>query len=201
MNAKNELIIFVKNPVRGKVKTRLAKTMGEEKALAIYHELLAHTMEITLPLDVEKIVYYSDFIPDADPWRRAGYRQARQEGEDLGQRMHHAFEQEFKKGYGNICIIGSDCLALNSDIIVVAFDKLKEADAVIGPTVDGGYYLLGMCHLYPQLFRGKQWSASSVCADTLSDIKALNILCSVLPVLQDIDEEKDLPAAGFRFTE
>lgn len=190
----NALIIFVKNPIKGRVKSRLAKTIGEEKALKIYKDLIAHTLEITLPLECNKIVYYSDFIPATDQWSQMGYRQELQNGDDLGQRMYHAFEKEFEKRRKNICIIGTDCPELNTNIIVKAFDQLQKAEIVIGPATDGGYYLLGMQHLQKKIFEKKQWSSPTVFADTIKDIETFGIKHNLLPMLNDIDEEKDLIA-------
>lgn len=188
----NILIIFVKNSVQGKVKTRLAKSMGNEKALAVYEQLLTHTLNITFHLDYDKVVYYSDFIPESDKWGRRGYRQALQQGNDLGERMSLAFEKEFKNDNKNICLIGSDCFQLNASILTNAFSFLQRSEVVIGPATDGGYYLIGMQHFQKQFFINKHWSTESVFADTMINIKDENLQYELLPVLSDVDEEKDL---------
>lgn len=198
MKPDNALIIFVKNPEKGKVKTRLAKTIGEERALAVYNGLLSHTLDVTVPLPCDKAVYYSDFIPGTDIWSLKGYRREQQTGHDLGQRMCHAFERELKNGYKSICIIGSDCPGLSATIIAGAFDMLRETEIIIGPSSDGGYYLLGMHQLQRQFFLEKPWGTSRVFADTLKDIKALGMKYRLLPVLTDIDEEKDLRITNFK---
>ncbi len=198
MKPDSALIIFVKNPEKGKVKTRLAKTIGEERALAVYNSLLSHTLEVTAPLFCDKAVYYSDFIPGTDLWSRKGYRQEQQAGSDLGQRMCHAFERELKNGYKSICIIGSDCPGLSTAIIAGAFDMLRETEIIIGPSADGGYYLLGMHHLHRPFFLEKPWSTGRVYAETMKDIKASGMKHLLLPVLTDIDEEKDLRITNFK---
>lgn len=192
------LIIFMKNPVLGKVKTRLARTIGEEKALDVYQFLLQHTLRITLPLLYDKIVYYSAFIPHEDDWRASGYRQGLQYGNDLGRRMFHAFQYEFKNKYESVGIIGSDCGELTTEIVVEGFDKLKQSEVVIGPATDGGYYFLGMRQLYKNIFNQKEWGSSTVLADTVTELAKANISCSLLQELHDVDTKEDLRYVHFQ---
>jgi rSAM/selenodomain-associated transferase 1 len=192
MSKERLLIIFVKNPLKGKVKTRLAKTIGEDKALLIYQELLMFTNKITAEVKSDKAVFYSDFIDQQDLWDSSIYKKHKQEGDNLGDRMYRAFEDGFSEGYQNIVIIGSDCLELSSDLIHEAFEKLREHDFVIGPASDGGYYLLGMKDLHRNLFENKAWSTSSVFEDTMKSIDTMNATCYTLPVLSDVDIENDL---------
>ncbi|MDQ3291583.1 MAG: TIGR04282 family arsenosugar biosynthesis glycosyltransferase, partial [Bacteroidota bacterium] len=161
------LLIFVKNEIPGKVKSRLAATIGEEKALQVYQVLLKRTYEITLTLPFTKAVYYSDFVQE-DFWSPPFYENYVQAGQDLGERMQNAFEKAFEAGYEQVCIIGSDCYELTEEIILQAFDKLDRNDVVIGPAQDGGYYLLGMKALHESFFMGKSWSTDSVLPDTLN---------------------------------
>ena len=196
---KNSLIIFIKNPELGKAKTRIAATLGPGKALAIYKQLLTRTREITQDLPISLALYYSDFIPAADEWENHLYRKYRQTGFDLGERMQHAFQEQFNLGYNRVCIIGSDCYELTSEIILLAFKKLEIHDVVIGPAEDGGYYLLGLNEWQTFLFEGKTWSTDSVLQETLGDIKEKGITVSLLPTLTDVDEEKDLTVVGLEF--
>ena len=189
--SKKLLLIFVKNVVLGKVKTRLAATIGPEKALNIYQLLLKRTYEVTVALSVSKAVYYSDYTVE-DIFKPPYYEKHIQRGQDLGARMQHAFEQAFATGFDQVCIIGSDCYELTEDIIGQAFEKLARNDVVIGPAEDGGYYLLGMKKLHPALFTNKNWSTDSVLPDTLNNIKADGQSVALLPQLTDVDEEKDL---------
>ncbi len=186
------LLIFVKNPVLGKVKTRLAQTVGEHKALEIYLQLLKHTAHVTSEAACDKAVFYSDFVEENDIWPNEKYQKRLQQGNDLGQRMHEAFSWALGQNYKQVVIIGSDCPQLSTAIIDEAFTYLQTHDAVIGPAVDGGYYLLGMKHLIPELFRNKSWSSSTVLTHTLADLQRLNLSCKQLPTLHDIDEEKDV---------
>ncbi len=191
------LIIFVRNPVLGKVKTRLAAVIGNEKALQVYKHLLQHTHFITKHLSVTKFVYYADVIDQNDLWN--GFEKRMQKGNELGERMQHAFRELFAKGFSRVCIIGSDCYELTQAIITVAFEKLHEKDIVIGPVADGGYYILGSIKMIPQLFANKQWSSDTVFSDTVKDVKKLNLTLHILPLLNDIDEEKDLQNSGIAF--
>jgi rSAM/selenodomain-associated transferase 1 len=193
MQNKKAIIIFTKNPELGKVKTRLAKTIGADKALEIYKKLLDYTRNIVEPVNVDKFVFYSETIVDFDKWENTIYHKKLQRGTDLGIRMQNAFEELFQLHYESVCIIGSDCYELNSEIIEKAFRQLEQEEVVIGPTFDGGYYLLGMNKLNTELFQNKNWSTESVYDDTIGDIKELSLRYFDLEKLSDIDEEKDVP--------
>lgn len=190
---KSLLIIFYRNPFKGRVKTRLAANVGDEKALDVFRRLAGHTRQITEALASDKIVFYSDSIDLMDMWPNARYLKTLQQGSDLGARMKNAFTSAFESGYESVCIIGTDCYELTTRIILQAFDALTSHDVVIGPAVDGGYYLLGMRKLYPQLFDGKEWSTETVCERTVSDIRSLGLRYFQLQTLRDVDTEGDLP--------
>ncbi|MEO5892325.1 MAG: TIGR04282 family arsenosugar biosynthesis glycosyltransferase [Ferruginibacter sp.] len=189
---KEALIIFAKNPEMGKVKTRLAATIGNEAALAVYHQLLLHTVSATEYLPVDKFVFYSDFIQEEDVWTTEYYLKELQQGIDLGERMKNAFASIFQKGYEKIAIIGTDCPGVNAGIIMNAFAYLQYNDVAIGPAEDGGYYLLAMNKLHPEIFEGIRWSSGEVLKATISKCDALQLKHYLFPVLNDIDEEKDL---------
>lgn len=190
--SKELLLIFVKKPEAGKVKTRLAATVGKQKALEIYQRLLQHTHDITQPLRCNKIVYYAPEIQRGDLWEEATFQKAQQTAGDLGEKMLQAFKAGFANNHQRVCIIGSDCYQLTTAIIERAFDLLNHHDVVLGPSKDGGYYLLGMAQLHEMLFHEKQWSTSSVCNSTISDIKKANLSYALLPELIDVDQEEDL---------
>lgn len=191
------LIIFYRNPELGKVKSRLAATMGESKALAIYLLLSAHVREVTASIGADKVVYYSNYIDSEDGWPNDVYLKRLQSGDGLGNRMKAAFEESFDGGYQEVIIIGTDCLELTSEILNAAFNELKTHDVVIGPAKDGGYYLLGMKRFHPTFFENKIWSTDSVFTDTMHDIKRLKLTYHELPVISDVDEETDLPPGFF----
>jgi rSAM/selenodomain-associated transferase 1 len=194
---KNALIIFVRNPVLGKVKTRLAATIGNEKTLMLYKHLLQHTYAITENLPATKFVFYADYINEDDLWN--GFEKRLQYGNDLGERMKNAFAELFTTGFKNICIIGSDCYELSSDILADAFEKLNTADVVGGPVTDGGYYILGMKKQVTDFFINKEWSTDTVFSETLRDAAALNLTLHQLPLLNDIDTEADLRNSALAF--
>lgn len=192
---KSLLIIFYRNPKIGKVKTRLAATVGNERALAVFRELCLHTKAITENLPFDKIVFYTDSVDLMDMWPNATYLKALQHGEELGEKMSSAFLGGFESGYNAICVIGTDCYELTEKIILHAFDALRSADVVIGPARDGGYYLLGMTRPLPELFQNKQWSTETVLRDTIHDFESLQLRYVKLQELNDVDTEDDLPDA------
>ncbi len=186
------LLIFVKHPIPGQVKTRLAASLGHEKALSIYQRLLAHTRDLSSQLSADKVVFYGNEVPEQDLWQEAGYPRFLQSGEDLGARMKHAFQWGLGQGYERILIIGSDCAELEAVHLQEAFLQLKEYDAILGPAKDGGYYCLGMKQLIPTLFEKKDWSTASVFTASIQDLLRENRAFYLLPTLSDIDHEADL---------
>lgn len=189
---KEALIIFVRKPELGKVKTRLAATIGAEAALLIYQKLLEHTHKVSAPLACDKYVFYVDEIEEQDLWRM-GYHKHLQANTDLGGRMQAAFAFLFEKGYARICIIGSDCFELTAEIINDAFLLLQGNDVVIGPAKDGGYYLLGMKDGLKQVFEGVEWSTENVCKQTKAQIEQNGYSFTQLPLLTDVDTVDDVP--------
>ncbi len=178
MKQQDVIIIFVKNLVRGKVKTRLAATMGADYALKIYKDLIAHTTSVVQKLKANKIVYYSDKIEKEDRFNEQ-FSKAKQQGGDLGERMKNAFREVFQQDYTKAIIIGSDCPSLNEDILSDAFESLDNNDIVIGPAYDGGYYLLGMKTLYSSLFQNIEWSTPNVFTTTIATCKNLNLCITI----------------------
>lgn len=188
--SKDLLIIFTRNPELGRCKTRLAAAVGNETALNIYQFLLKHTKNITKGLDVGKWVFYSDDIWENDIWERSIYEKKVQSGKDLGERMANAFIDGFNAGYEKIIIIGSDMYDLNENDLLEAFKILDQHDYVIGPAIDGGYYLLGMKYLNPVLFENKSWGTDTVLKATLEDLKGKNY--GLLSPKNDIDNFEDI---------
>ena len=188
--SKNLLLIFTRNPELGKVKTRLAKTIGDEAALDVYKYLLNHTKQVTQNLSCSKAVYYSVKVRENDIWNATLYQKHLQNGNDLGIRMHNAFQQAFSTGYEKVVIIGSDLPDLTSEHINEAFEKLNSNDVVMGPAEDGGYYLLGMKKLYASVFQHKDWGTSTVRKDTLNDLQNESVF--LLETLNDVDVFDDI---------
>ena len=186
----NLIIVFVRTPELGKVKTRLAKAIGDQAALTIYKLLLKHTATVLHELSFDKVVYYSEKIENNDFWEASLFEKKLQKGADLGERMQQAFETAFDRGYKKVLIIGSDLFELTSTLIISALEALETYDISIGPSLDGGYYLLGMKELHPAVFKNKKWGANSVLKNTLRDLKQQNV--KLLEALNDIDTFEDL---------
>ncbi len=187
----NILLIFIRNPVLGKVKTRLARTMGDAEALRIYHILLEKTRAAALDVSAERWLWYSDFADLLDDWSNADFYKKIQHSGDLGERMEAAFGDAFDTGANKVVIIGSDCPDLTGGILQQAFDALDDSHFVLGPVPDGGYYLLGMKQLEPSVFHDIEWSTDSVRARTLEKIRLVGLTCALLPELMDVDTEAD----------
>jgi len=183
------LIIFVKNQELGKVKTRLAKSIGKNKALEIYSFLLKKTKEITSEITCDKCIYYSNRIEENDIWDK-DYTKYVQHGNDLGYRMKNAFKDAFFKGYKKVVLIGSDLYDLTPIHLDDAFKSLDSKPVVLGPAQDGGYYLIGLTKVYPKIFKNKAWGTSSVRKDTLSDLEKVNV--HLLEMLNDVDVIEDI---------
>ncbi len=188
--SKKALIIFTRNPELGKVKTRLAKTIGDASALNIYNFLLKHTVKITKELAVDKFVFYSEAIHRDDIWDTAIFRKKLQAGNDLGKKMENAFSDIFAMGYEQAIIIGSDMYDLDKTDLETAFNTLQTKQTVIGPATDGGYYLLGMKELNAKIFKNKDWGNSTVLKDTLADLE--NEKYILLDERNDVDYYEDI---------
>ena len=190
VQSRNLLLIFTRNPELGKAKTRLAKTVGDETALEIYKFLLQKTRDISSKVNVDKAVYYSVKIRKNDIWDESIFQKHQQVGEDLGIRMLNAFKNGFDAGYQKVMIIGSDLYDLSSENIQKALLELDSNDVVIGPALDGGYYLLGMNSLQENIFKNKNWGTETVRKDTLEDL--IDKKVKLLEFKNDIDVYEDI---------
>jgi hypothetical protein len=187
---KNLVIVFVKNILLGKVKTRLAKTIGDQAAFEVYKHLVAITEAETQKIDNCDIhIYFSDAIIETK-W--LGKEKFVQSGANLGERMKNAFQHGFKLGYQSIIGVGSDLPDLNSSIIKKGFEALKSSEFVFGPAKDGGYYIIGMNNLHHFIFENKPWSQSNLLEETISEIKSNNLEALLLEELNDVDTIEDL---------
>jgi uncharacterized protein len=186
----NLILIFTRNPELGKVKTRLAASIGNENALEVYKFLLNHTQKTIREIDASKRVLYAEDINTNDIWDNEIYAKGIQFGQDLGTRMRNAFAEGFEEDYKKIVIIGTDLYDLEASDIERAFEKLDHHDVVIGPAEDGGYYLLGLKSIPNGIFINKKWSTNTVLSDTLTDIKNLNY--HLLKTKNDIDTIEDI---------
>jgi len=186
---KELLIIFVKNIMLGKVKTRLAKTVGDEHAFTIYKALVKVTEDATSSLSQDIRIYFSDAIVE-EKWPN-NFKTV-QKGSDLGERMSNAFQDGFNDGYTEIVLIGSDLPNITKTVINKGFMLLKQSSVVFGPAEDGGYYLVGMSKLQNCIFEDKAWSTSNLLDETLLELKQKKIKVSLIETLNDIDTFEDL---------
>lgn len=192
---KKAIIVFQKNKIPGKVKTRLAKSIGDVAALEWYGQMIDYTYSVINALNETVFIYYSDFMEYEAPKE---FQLRTQKGNDLGEKMLHAFEEVKREGFDKIVIIGTDCLEITSDIISHAFLALETNDFVIGPAKDGGYYLLGMNEIQNNIFENKSWSTNTVLESTKNDLIKLNKKVHFLETLNDIDDLEDLQEYQFK---
>ena len=191
---KDLLIVFVKNMVLGKVKTRLANTIGNQAAFEVYKELVAVTEKATQTLKADVHIYFSDVVIDGK-WLNA--HKTTQKGKDLGERMKNAFKEGFENGYERIVLIGSDLPDINATLIAEGFKALNQTDCVFGPAKDGGYYLIGLNKMHDFIFENKPWSQPNLLEETLSELNSKHVKYNTLMTLNDIDTLEDLLASNF----
>ena len=184
------VLVFCKNQIIGKVKTRLALNIGQKKALLIYSELVNKTATVVNSLSSEVHIYYSDYIEENDNFDSSKIKKFIQKGNDLGDRMINALNISFKN-FSPIVIIGSDLWELEISDIKDAFGILKKKNIVIGPSTDGGYYLIGMNYLDTKIFENKNWGQQSVLNETIRDIDDITNI-HLLDEKTDIDTYDDL---------
>ncbi|MBI5246232.1 MAG: TIGR04282 family arsenosugar biosynthesis glycosyltransferase [Elusimicrobia bacterium] len=198
----NALIVFIKAPVPGKVKTRLQIPLSASQVARIYKAFVRDTVacarnigEAAVSIAYEPHPKHPDlnWLEDAPAW----FRQA--EG-DLGARLIAAFDQAFRAGAAKVVVIGSDCPDLDPDILRQAFAGLDGAEVVLGPAEDGGYYLVGLRAPKPHLFAKMEWSDSCVFKRTLERLNLRGESFSLLPVRADVDTFSDLRALARRLS-
>ena len=194
MLLKDVLIIFVKYPKPGSVKTRLAKQIGKEKAALLYHFLVKTVLARTKSRGYSRIIFYSPEIPKKrfKEWLGGDFIFYPQKGSNLGKRLLGAFKFIFKHDAKRIVCIGTDSPLINSRIIDQAFRILRNKQCVLGPADDGGYYLIGLSSLNEGIFKGISWGAKKVFRQTLEKIKSRKIEYGILDKSFDIDTYEDI---------
>ena len=187
---KNHLLIFAKYPEPGRVKTRLARQIGFEKAARLYQTMVETVVQKTAPRngDYRRFLYFDppERKGDFQQWFPFLQMQPQREG-DLGDRMTSAIRESLESAAERVIVIGSDCMEIDGVLIEGAFFRLDQADVVVGPATDGGYYLIGMKKLY-DLFTDIPWSTDRVFDETIRRANEFNLRVAVLPTLSDIDE-------------
>lgn len=191
------VLLFAKAPRPGTVKTRLAKDFGGARALALYRWLGRRQLQ-ALPRGWPAVVYYAPADAEAEMRAWLGPQIALEpqcEG-DLGSRLMDASERAFSGGATAVILVGTDCPSLQESRFVEASALLdRGCDAVFGPTPDGGYYLLAMRRLYPELFQDIPWSTNETLRESLRAAGRLGITTELLPHHDDIDTLADLRRA------
>lgn len=191
------LALLLKAPRRGTVKTRLAATLGPDRALAI-HRALAERQVAALPADWPGLIHFTPADADAEMRAWLGPRDyVPQPPGDLGARIASALAAGFASGARAVIALGGDCPALDTTLLRRAARDLAApgVDAVLGPAADGGYYLIGLRRPCPELFRGVAWSTPAVLAETRARLKDVGLAWRELPELRDVDDEMDWRAA------
>lgn len=190
------VILFARTPSKGRVKTRLAETIGAGKALDLYTRMVRHTVQEAMDTrTAHRIEICVDRLDSAFTYRDTlgpGFHLTEQVPGDLGQRMAAGFQRLFSDGYNRIVITGTDCPELDAAVLDRALARLRGHDAVIGPTFDGGYYLIGLSRPASFIFSDMPWSTDRVFTETIERMKTADMDVSILPTLSDIDTEDDL---------
>jgi rSAM/selenodomain-associated transferase 1 len=190
------VILFVRYPEKGAVKTRLAKVLGEDKTLELYRNFVLDALDSFREINARRCVWYypENSKKQIRRWLGSGYEYFPQKGDDLGDRMKNAFAKVFGDGCREAVLVGSDIPDLSPDIINEAFSGLGESDAVLGPAADGGYYLIGFRgeSFLPAAFEGMRWSVPGVLASTRRVLEQAGESVATLPELSDIDTIYDL---------
>ncbi|MCP4267882.1 MAG: glycosyltransferase [Candidatus Brocadiaceae bacterium] len=189
------LIIFAKSPIPGKVKTRVTPHITPTDAAKLYEAFIADIVSNALKQQCERIIVAYTPLHSETSFRKIcgqSIHYIPQEGYGLGERMKNAFRYAFNKGSKRVVIIGTDSPTLPLLYIRNAFSALEEVPITIGPTFDGGYYLIGLSEQNEDIFDGIEWSTSSVFSQTLARIKSLNKKVNLLSPWYDVDTPEDL---------
>ncbi len=200
---RNALIIFIKYPEPGKVKTRLAKSVGFKRAAEMYRSLVEKNIAEIRPLlnsTCDCWIAYDppDFENQMRQWLSDDFSFLAQHGEDLTQRLTNAYSEILSHGYKSVAVLGSDTLGLRRELIEKTFHGLKTYDIVVGPAKDGGYYLIGMNTFSSKIFEDISWSTDKVMAQTLTKIRDLKWDHFLLDELDDLDEIKNAEEQNMR---
>jgi len=190
------VLVFLKSPVMGNVKTRLAEKIGNMQAVHLYKYFVYDTLKMLENGIHSIIICYYPFDAEKDilKWLGNKYPLRPQKGDTLGKKMSNAFEQAFEQGFDHVLLMGTDIPDLPGAIITKGFDELNHNDAVIGPSTDGGYYIIGFNArtFYPQAFENITWSTEKVFQETLNILRQNKKSIYILPEWRDIDIFEDL---------
>ncbi|MFP4305660.1 MAG: TIGR04282 family arsenosugar biosynthesis glycosyltransferase [Desulfococcaceae bacterium] len=192
----SEILVFAKSPRRGRVKTRLARTMGEEAALLLYRAFVADLLDALSDAAGRVAIFHHPADAEAAmrEWLGDRWTYRPQRGADLGDRMANALADSFAGGADRAMVVGGDLPDLPKSVVSAAFRGIETNGAVLGPARDGGYYLIGFSAsaFQPAVFRDIPWGAESVYRRTLARMAESGLTPAALPVWNDVDTEADL---------
>ena len=190
------LIIFSRYPEPGKTKTRMIPALGAEGAAELQKKMTEHTVKTAIALSqsrkVVTVIHFAGGNLQLMQHWLGDFAYVAQRAGDLGEKMCSAFKRAFKLGNQRVVIVGIDCPDLNREILTEAFDSLCSHDLVLGVAEDGGYYLIGLNSLFPQLFQGIDWGTEKVLEQTQNIAQHLKLNIAYLPTLADVDRPEDL---------
>lgn len=194
---KERLVVFTRYPKPGKTKTRLIDALGKWGAAELHRHLVSHTVQqanqLVTQRSVSVVVCFADGnVSLMQQWLGTELSYCSQIEGDLGKRLEWAFHEAFADGMRRVAVIGSDSPELTTDILHFAFDELLHKDLVIGPALDGGYYLIGLRCPLPQIFENIPWGTGDVLERTTAAAKKLGVTPVQLPTLRDVDRPEDL---------
>jgi len=187
-----KLIVFLKAPRPGTVKTRLAAALGAAEACVAYRHLVETLLRQLASLEDVELRFTPDGAgSEIKPWAQPTWRLTGQGDGDLGSRLDRAFRQAFGEGAKRVAVVGSDCPEVRTTDIEAAWRALLSHDVAIGPAIDGGYWLIGLRRPHPELFEHVRWSTNHVMQDTLERCRAAGLGTCLLRELADVDTEED----------
>jgi uncharacterized protein len=196
-NSAEQIIIFTRYPVSGKAKTRLIPALGAVGAADLHRQMTEHLLAKVKKLASTRAIAIQVCHESGDhelmkQWLGPGIFFQPQGGGDLGARMERAFADAFQSGFERVTIVGTDCPGITVNILQSALDALREYDFVLGPALDGGYYLIGLRRPILQLFQGVPWGTEKVFEYTLKIADELGLRHTILDPLNDVDRPEDL---------
>ncbi len=183
------LVVMLKAPRPGLVKTRLARELDAASAVAIYRRLVEHQLR-AVPETWRVEIHFSpaDAANEMNAWLGPKPTYFPQAGEDLGARLIAATVGAFARGAYGVVVIGGDCPALDGATLQLAASGLQQTDVVLGPAADGGYYLIGLRCSQPHLFAEVPWSTAGVFAATTARVRAAALSLTTLELKEDVDD-------------
>ena len=198
MIGKQHLIIFTRYPEPGKTKTRMIPALGEVGAADLQTQMTEYTVSQVRALQtISAITVEVRFTGGSaelmQSWLGSNFVYQSQGEGDLGKRMLRSIQNAFANDAQQVMIIGTDCPGLNDKILTSAFEKLQDYDVVLGPALDGGYYLIALSQVIPDVFFNINWGTDQVFSQTVEILRQLNLSSTYLPSLADVDRPEDLP--------